>query len=97
VAVYKSLPVGEMVKAYRSGHSLNAVAEQFGASYGTTRRLLIAAGEPLRGAYKGSTDYHLVEPSYTKPVTWSEPLQPAEVDRLRQAVGWKPDWAEADD
>jgi hypothetical protein len=103
LTVYKSLPVADMARLYRSGDTIRALAAKYNVSYGTVRRVLAAAGIPLRrgGKIKDPVNAitRLIEPTYTAATTsiWigelpTGPLPPTEVDRLRRAVGWRPDW-----
>lgn len=100
MTVYKSLPMAQVARDYQCGDSLRTVAERYSVSYGTIRRALIAAGVPLRvGGFSSdppTVKTHVVRPTPTM-VAWTElrpgALHPAEVAKLRRAVGWRPEWA----
>lgn len=106
MTVYNTLPVLDIVREYQTGSSLQAVANAYNTSYGTVRRILAAAGVPIRQVGRNvnvlNAPTHKITPDFAIKKTWAEmtealpkgTLHPLEVDRLRRAVGWKPEWAE---
>lgn len=98
--IYHTLPIAQIVCEYESGDALRAIAKRHLIGYGTVRRVLAAAKVAFRDNGRRSAAHaptHTVGDTYVPSEFWDEiavgTLPPAEVTRLRQAVGWEPAWA----
>jgi hypothetical protein len=80
VTRYKELPLDDITRDYRAGDTLMILADRHGVCDKTIGRMLKRAGVQLRD--KG------------KPRPRSSSVPNRQVDQLRQAIGWQPDWAD---
>lgn len=96
--VYKTLPIAQIAREYECGDSLRAIASRHLVGHNTVRRVLAAAGVAFRGGRcnPAHAETHTVKDTYKPSDFWDElaagTLHPAEVARLRRAVGWEPAW-----
>lgn len=99
-AVYQDLPIAQLVREYEAGDSYGTIATRYGVGYGTVRRVLIAAGVTSRAAHRYNhtkAGTRTIRDAYVSSEFWDDyitkSLHPAEVAKLRRAVGWEPGWA----
>lgn len=84
VVRYKDLPIDDIVRDYKAGDTLRVLGNRHGVCDQTIGRTLRRFGVTLR------------PPCHVHPAV-PETLPTSDIDQLRQAIGWQPDWTDNDD
>lgn len=84
VARYKDLPMDDIVRDYQAGDTLLTLGQRHGVCDKTIGRLLRRLGVTLR------------PPCHIHPAA-EDVLPTSDIDQLRRAIGWQPDWGDDSD